>query len=176
MKTQQCVHYPISSTRNYKTHLTDACASRIRVILLQPQCALLRSNPAKLLQSYADVVDYLLKTFATDQTITEFDAAIFRYMRSAIMTPQRYADDFVSKQCKVGNVYDEWTLIEVYIKRAGLPICHSLRRYYPQNPNVDLTVIAFQTKSILSIRKSSGIKSKTNQNTCNQGKLYKTKH
>lgn len=33
--------------------------------------------------------------FATDQTIADFDAAIFRYLHPAIIEPQRYKDNLV---------------------------------------------------------------------------------
>lgn len=58
-------------------------------------------------RSYAEVVNYLLKKFATEQAIPEFDAAIIWYMQPADMSSQQYADNLVAKLCEVADVYDE---------------------------------------------------------------------
>lgn len=58
----------------------------------------------KLLRSYPEVVNYLLKKFATGAEIAEYDATILRYMHPASMTHQQFADDLIAKSCKVANI------------------------------------------------------------------------
>lgn len=58
----------------------------------------------KLLRSYPGVVIYLLKKYATNQEIAEYDAASLHYMQPTHMTPQQYACDSVAKSCKVVDV------------------------------------------------------------------------
>lgn len=70
----------------------------------------------KLLRLYPDVVNYLLKKFATDPAIAGFDAAILLYMQAGNMTPEQYADDVVAKSCKVTDVFDKCTLNDVIIE------------------------------------------------------------
>lgn len=69
----------------------------------------------KLLQLYPGVVNYLLKKLATDQAITEFDVAIWRYMQLVNMTPRQCADELVAKSCKTADVYDKSTFNEAFI-------------------------------------------------------------
>lgn len=51
----------------------------------------------KLLRSYIEVVNYLLKKFATSRAITQFDSASLRSKQPATMTTQQYAEDLVAK-------------------------------------------------------------------------------
>lgn len=50
----------------------------------------------KLLRLYPEAANYLLKKYAIDQTIIEYDAAILRYMQPANRTPQQYTDDLIA--------------------------------------------------------------------------------
>lgn len=55
-----------------------------------PLAATVRNNkirPRKRLRSYPEVAKYLLKKYATDAAIAEYDATILRYMQPASMTP-----------------------------------------------------------------------------------------
>lgn len=57
-----------------------------------------------------------------DQAIPKYEAAILRYMQLANMTLQRYAEDLISKSCKVADLYDEGTLNDVFIERVDASI------------------------------------------------------
>lgn len=86
------------------------------------------------------------------------------------MTPRQYADDLVAKPCKVAGVYNEGPLNDVFIKGVDACICHSLRHYWVQNPQKDLTDIALLAKSFLSIRKVAGVDTNSIQVDRNQSK------
>lgn len=59
----------------------------------------------KILRCYSEVVNYLLITFATYQSVAEYDAAILCCTQPANMASQQYAKDLVAKFCKVFEVY-----------------------------------------------------------------------
>lgn len=69
------------------------------------------------------------------------------------MTPQRYADTFVTRPRKVYDVYDEVTLNDDFIERVDFSFRHSLQKWWTQDPQTDLTDTGFQTESLLSIQK-----------------------
>lgn len=71
----------------------------------------------KLLRSYLEVVNYLLRKCATGQKIAEYDAEILRYMQPANMNPKKYADDLVVKSCKVADVLREGNPKQCLLKR-----------------------------------------------------------
>lgn len=53
------------------------------------------SRSRKLIWCCLEVVNNLLKRYATDQAIVEYDAAILRYVQPAHRSPHQYADDQV---------------------------------------------------------------------------------
>lgn len=55
----------------------------------------------KILRSYPETVNYLLKKFATDEATAEFEAAILRYKKQSNMTPHKYVEGLVAKSCKI---------------------------------------------------------------------------
>lgn len=81
-----------------------------------------------MLRSYLEMVGYLLKMFAADQTIAKCDASITGYMHSLSITSLQHADDIIAKSGSVEHVYDEGMLLAVFNKGVDSPIRHSLRR------------------------------------------------
>lgn len=71
------------------------------------------------------------------------------------MTLQHFADDLITKSCKVSDVYDDSTLNDVLIESRDASIHHSLQHYWASHPQADLTDIAFYANSLLAIQKSS---------------------
>lgn len=72
-------------------------------------------------------------------------------MQLTNMTSQLYAEDLAVTSCKVADVYEEGILNNIFIKDADASIRNSLHQYWPQNPQADLSDIAFQAESLLSI-------------------------
>lgn len=101
------------------------------------------------------MVNYLLKKYATDATLAEYEASIRRYMQPTSMTSEQFTDDLIAKSCKVAAVYVESTFNDVFIKGVDVSIRHSLRDYWASHPYADLTDIAFHADSLLAIQKGS---------------------
>lgn len=106
-------------------------------------------RPRKLLQSYAEVVDYLLKQYASEAAIVLYDATKLRYMHPASTTPQQFADKLIAESCKVTDVYDESGLKDVYIEGVEVPICYSLLDYWASHPLAGSTCFAFHMDTML---------------------------
>lgn len=51
----------------------------------------------KISWSYPEVVNYLMKNYATNLAVAEYAAANLRYMRPVSITSQQYADDSVAR-------------------------------------------------------------------------------
>lgn len=86
-----------------------------------PLAALLRNNQhqsRKLLRSYLEAVNYLLRKYASDKANAEFDGAILRYMQTANMTFQQHADNLIAKSRTFADFYDEGAPNDVFIKGA----------------------------------------------------------
>lgn len=62
------------------------------------------SRSRKLLCSYTEGMNYLLKKYPTEQAIEENDKVTLRYIRPSNKTPQQYADDLIAKTCQVADV------------------------------------------------------------------------
>lgn len=114
----------------------------------------LRSH--RLLCSYPEGVNDLLKKCATAQAFAENDTAILRHVQPSNMSFHKYADDLVPKCCKDADAYDVSILNEVFIEDVGTSIRYSLHRYWASNSRPELADISFHTRFLLSTRKGFG--------------------
>lgn len=92
----------------------------------------------KLLHTYSEAVNYLLKKFSYDQYIAWMDSAILRYKQLANMKPIQYAEDLNAKSCKGAKVYDHSTLNEIIMEGVTSSVYHSLGEYWSTPSHVDI--------------------------------------
>lgn len=124
------------------------------------------ASQAPRLTSYPEVVNHLLKRYANDQGIAETDAAISRYSQPAIMTPLQYREDLFAKAIRVGDVYGDAVLNDIFIEGIDASIRQSLRKYWATHPHADLTDLAFVDQSLLAIQEGSNKLEKTPSGKC----------
>lgn len=67
----------------------------------------------------------------------------------------QYADYLNAKLCKVAGVYNDGNAKDVFIEYVDGCILPRLRQYSEQNSQADLTDIATQAESLLSVRKGA---------------------
>lgn len=60
-----------------------------------------------MLTSYCDVVNYLLKMYATNEQISAADQAMDAYMQPERMTPTAYGKPMSTKAYRGGTLYEE---------------------------------------------------------------------
>lgn len=68
------------------------------------------------------VLNFLLKNFATGEIITETEFAITRFALQADMNLSKYTEKLVRKILCCGDVYTEYALNEIFIEGSDLSI------------------------------------------------------
>lgn len=136
---------------------------------IAPVVALAPNNDTssrEVLRSYLEVVKYLLKKYAKNQTTAVYDAAILRYMLRANMIPKHYADDLVTESSKVADVYNEKMQNSVFIEGAEASMRHSVRHYWAQNTQGNCTNFTFQAEALPPVQKNIGNILDNNRGSC----------
>jgi len=119
-------------------------------------------TPGSHLTNYPAVVQFLLKTYATDEVIAEADAEINRYRQPDRMSPPDYAHNLWTKALRCGTVYDEDRLKGIFIEGLHESICQSVRNYWSKNGDADLQELARHAKSMANIRGDKATQPPTN--------------
>lgn len=109
----------------------------------------------KLLRSYLEAGNYLLKRFATYQTIAEYDVSILRYREPLRVSLEQYGDDTITKSCKTADIYDESKLNNILIEDVDSSTRHIFCSYLVTQPQTDLTDIEIQMETLLAIQEGS---------------------
>lgn len=125
----------------------------------------------KLLQSYSEVLNYLLYQFANDQASCEMNSRILRHTQRANMTPMQFASDLHAKSCKVADIYAESSLKDIFIEGVDPSICHSTWKYGATDPQIDLTDILYKEQSLLLMH-NGATKSANTGNSSAYSKQY----
>lgn len=107
--------------------------------------------------------------------IVASDEAVPHYVQLLNMIPKQYVDDLIPKSCKVGDICDEKTLINVLTDGVNVFIKPSLRNYWATYSRANLADIALRVKALLSIQKRSGENPSSNYSNTNPAKLYASK-
>lgn len=63
----------------------------------------------------------------------------------------QYADDLITKLCKVAEVYQKSALNEIFIIWTDSSVCHSCKEYYASSPLAGQTSTAFKEQMLLKI-------------------------
>lgn len=97
----------------------------------------------KILQSYPEDLNHLLKTFASNQAAAGVYFIILRYNQAASITLVQYADSLHTKSCRVSTVHEESTLNDIFIRKVDFFLCNSPWEYWTTIKQADLTLITF---------------------------------
>lgn len=76
----------------------------------------------------------LFQTYATDDIIAETDTTLKRYTEPLTMLPTQYEETLVSKSLRCGEIYDQYILKAIFIKRLHKFVRHSMRSYWNAHP------------------------------------------
>lgn len=99
------------------------------------------------------MVNCLLKKYAIEYAIFNYDVAILRYVHPTNMTPRQFFDNLIANSCKVAYEYVKKTLKDVFIEGFDAFTCNSPQCTWSTNSQTDLTDITFQSKFLLSVQK-----------------------
>lgn len=81
----------------------------------------------KLFQGYPEVVTYALRKVANSQAIVETKSAILCYAQLVSMSSMQYVADLYAKSSQVSDVYDIFTVNEIFIERVNFSFRDGLR-------------------------------------------------
>lgn len=121
------------------------------------------------------MVTYLLKNHATDEALTEYEAAILRYMQPSNITLQQYADDLVAESCMVADTYHKRSVNDAFTEGVDASILHSLRHFCAQDAQVNLADNASLTDSVVREQKVTDNVLNDSRSNYNLGKAFNQK-
>lgn len=101
------------------------------------------------LTTYKQVVNYLLRTYETDENITDTGDEITMFMLLADKTSTQHAKKVMAKTLRCGDVYEEQVLNEVFIKRIAQSIKQSMREYWSTKKAVNINALAFHASLLV---------------------------
>ena len=115
-----------------------------------------RKNSSKRLDTYCDVVHFLLRTYARNEAIAKAhqDVASFRQDRSHA-TEEEFAQALLLKANACGPVYPEKKLISYFVEGCGTQVRSSVRTHLAANPSVDLMELATYARTFGDLVRSS---------------------
>lgn len=121
------------------------------------------------LSAYPLAVHYLLRTYSTNENITNADDKTTTSIHTPNKTPSQHTEELVAKKLCCGDGYEEQDL-EIFIKRLDKSIRQSLRAYPSTQKTASLHELASNITSLLKLQRghqdmpSTNTTSKENQN------------
>ena len=111
-----------------------------------------KSKPSKgQLRTYSEIVNYLLKTYASDDVIAEAEEGLRHFVQAPGMTELDFATKLTLKVLRCGHVYNEAKMIGFFIEGLNESIRSSVRSYWGENPAADLSTLARKAASIAKL-------------------------
>lgn len=84
--------------------------------------------------SYSDVENYLLRKYATDEVISEVDAAINKFRQGERMSPPKFSQELCSMALKCKTIYEKFRLKGIFIKVLQGSTRRSVHNYLGKEP------------------------------------------
>lgn len=92
---------------------------------------------------------------ANDQAISKMDSAILQYFQPAsVVLKQRFGDLYMDS-FKITDVFDEYSLNDIFIAEVDFSIWHSSRKFSASNQQAKLTNTVFKAQLLLVIQKDN---------------------
>ena len=91
----------------------------------------------QLLETYAEVVNFLLRTYATDEVISEAVGDVTSFRQSSNMTEEVYSNQLWDKALGCGTVFSNRLLKSLFVKGILPATCAQVRNYLATHRGVD---------------------------------------
>jgi len=111
------------------------------------------ANPGKL-TTYCQVVQYLLRTYATDDRISEAEMSLIHFTQGPNMSVEQYANSLQDMAEKYGNVHSEDRIKDLFINGLHHSYRDNIRSYLANNPELDIHSLARYARTVASIASS----------------------
>lgn len=100
----------------------------------------------------SQVATFFLKKHATSEIIEQTLSNITRFVQPSNMILNQYAEELMTKILWSGDVYEEYTLNEIFIEGLDASIRHSVRESWKNKKNANLHELAFHATSLLGCK------------------------
>ena len=100
------------------------------------------------LTSYCQAVNYLLETYADNQTISRAHAEIIRLQQKEDQSPLRFRDHLFARASRCGKVYDQEALIHIFIEGCHESIRNLVRQKHADARRITLTKLAEYARDV----------------------------
>ena len=107
-----------------------------------------RTRREDILTSYCQVVNYLLRTYADNQTISNTNAEIVRLTQRDDQSPIAFKNYLWQKMTRCGCVYSQDQMINYFTEGCKSTIRSLVRRKLEEDPTISLTKLADYAKDI----------------------------
>ena len=113
----------------------------------------------ELLQTYPQVVNFLLRTYATDEVISEAVGDVTSFRQSSNMTEEVYSNHLWDMALPCSTVFSDRRLKSLFFEALLPAKCVQVRNYFSTHPDVDYQSVARHAQAI----------GETNRASCRQG-------
>ena len=109
----------------------------------------------ELLETYPEVVNYLLRTYATDEVISEAVGDVTSFRQSSNMTEEVYSNHLWDKALRCGTVFSDRRLKSLFVEGLLPATCAQVRNYLASHPSVDYQAVARFAQAIGETHRSA---------------------
>lgn len=103
------------------------------------------------LTTYSKVVNYRLRTYATDNNKADKEGEIMMYTQPPKKNSWQFAEALVGKAFRHGDVYEEDDLNEIFLKRLNMSMRKSVRGYWATHQSASPQDLEFHGTTLLAI-------------------------
>ena len=109
----------------------------------------------ELLRTYPQVVNFLLRTYATDEVISEAVGYVTSFCQSSNMTEEVYSNHLWDKALRCGTVFSDRRLKSLFVEELLPATCAQVRNYLATHPDVDYQSVARYAQPIEETNRAS---------------------
>ena len=109
----------------------------------------------ELLETYAEVVNFLLRTYATDEVISEAVGDVTSFRQSSNMTEEAYSNQLWDKALRCGTVFSDRRLKSLFVEGLLPATCAQVRNYLATHAGVDYQAVARYAQAIGETHRSA---------------------
>ena len=100
------------------------------------------------LLTYCQAIDFLLRTYATDDIIARAVDDLKSYKQDSTTSEMAYLEKLWARALRMGSVFQEHDLVDIFLAGLRPEIADHTRQFYSHNPTVDLSSIARYAHSL----------------------------
>ena len=109
----------------------------------------------ELLETYAEVVNFLLRTYATDEVLSEAVDDVTSFRQSSNMTEEVYSNQLWGKALRCGTVFSNRPLKSLFVEGLLPATCAQVRNYLETRPGADYQPVARYAHAISETHRSA---------------------